>query len=574
MNRTSTALALLAVAALFASGAQADPASRPRVDGRFRGPAPIATDTLCVALVVAAPEEEPAPSAALPSQTSRGPGPLAPQGAAPVPTAGERPTLLRMLRASWDLDVAATIATGILEVEFANDSAQPRVAALILAPPVSVTLEQVEAIVAGVPVDLSLASLADRPAPRTLRGRVHGTPSPDVRNSADIDLPPGGTVLVRIRLRVAATFAAGDFKLALPLVNPNCDLAASHQSPDLGVRVMVRHSGAFELAGEPSLPVATEEKEGGALLVLTNPARADVDRFSVAWRVGSEDGSAGDAWVSDVKDRRERHADEVRDVTLLLMAPRRAAEGSVRAKDVVFVVDTSGSMIGPKLVEARAAVNACIGALRKDDAFNVIEFDQKFVAFRGAPVLASPEEQAAAGAWIDALQAEGGTQLAAPLAAALSARREDAGHRLIVILSDGRLGDEREVMDLVRDQAGDARLLVVAIGSDANRETLTRLAGLGRGESVQVSDPTAIVSAMTTLLSAFGAPVAWDLAVDWGSARVISQHPERVPDLYTDRPVVLRARIEGELPEELLVRGVTTTGAEGYAVEIPLRRGR
>jgi Ca-activated chloride channel family protein len=141
----------------------------------------------------------------------------------------------------------------------------------------------------------------------------------------------------------------------------------------------------------------------------------------------------------------------------------------------------------------------------------------------------------------------------------------------VVVLSDGILGDQEETMDTLASSLGDARLLVVAVGADADRATVQRLAELGRGESVVVERAADIVRALQELLGSFASPVAWDIDVDWGGANVVQVVPSPIPDLYAARPLTLRAIVEGEPPSTVTVHGSTTDGQDTFSEVISVR---
>jgi Ca-activated chloride channel family protein len=144
------------------------------------------------------------------------------------------------------------------------------------------------------------------------------------------------------------------------------------------------------------------------------------------------------------------------------------------------------------------------------------------------------------------------------------------------VVTDGMLGDTERVVNTLGEQLGEARLLVVGIGSDASRATIQRLADLGRGEVVLVPEATALVSALTRLLGAFSSPVAWDLDVEWGGAGAKSVQPSRVPDIYAGRPLALRAVLDAAPHAPIRVRGTSVDGP-GWEVIVPVTpvgRGR
>jgi len=259
-----------------------------------------------------------------------------------------------------------------------------------------------------------------------------------------------------------------------------------------------------------------------------------------------------------------------RQVTALLEPPVSPPDGSARPKQVLFVLDTSGSMSGQqKLEQARRALRTCLGKLTPQDTFNIVEFDDRFSVFATEPVAASADQVSLASGWIDALQADRGTKLLAPLAAALGQPADAERHRMIVLVTDGVIHDEEEALALLERELGEGRLFVVGIGPSMRQQTLLRLVEYGRGGAAFAGDGKDLELAVTEMFDTIAQPLAWDLAFEWGGAAVEELQPARLPDLYAGRPVKVLAWVRGELPPELRVRVSTMDGDRAYAVKLP-----
>ena len=132
------------------------------------------------------------------------------------------------------------------------------------------------------------------------------------------------------------------------------------------------------------------------------------------------------------------------------------------------------------------------------------------------------------------------------------------------MLTDGKVTDEEAVATFLEDKLDHARLFFVGIGRDVNPEVISRLAEYGRGSFALASDAATLEATVTELFAEVSAPVAWDLQIDWGGAELVSLEPGRTPDLYAGRPVILRARVRGELPRELIVESETMRGPQTF----------
>jgi Ca-activated chloride channel family protein len=181
---------------------------------------------------------------------------------------------------------------------------------------------------------------------------------------------------------------------------------------------------------------------------------------------------------------------------MLLLAPSRAEQASAVPRDLTLVVDVSGSMSGTKLEQAKAALHQALGTLGADDRFRLVPFSSTVQPFRPGLVPASQENLAAAREFIDELVAEGGTNIAGALDAALGGSASAERLSIVVLLSDGMPSVGEQAPDRIAEsagaRAGGSRIFTVGIGHDVNTYLLDRLAAQGRG-SVEYVPPGASV---------------------------------------------------------------------------------
>jgi Ca-activated chloride channel family protein len=230
---------------------------------------------------------------------------------------------------------------------------------------------------------------------------------------------------------------------------------------------------------------------------------------------------------------------------LMLLPPGSERRASARlSREAIFVIDTSGSMHGASIVQAREALQLALARLEPGDRFNVIEFNSRLRALFDAPRLASAANVATASAWVGRLQAEGGTEMAPALHAALDGREHPGVVRQVVFLTDGAVGNEDELLRLVTARLGDSRLFTVGIGTAPNSHFMTRAAALGRGTFTYIDNVGGVREKMTALFAKLDSPVLKGVEVEWPGAEV-EAWPARVPDLYSGEPVVVAARVRG-----------------------------
>ena len=262
---------------------------------------------------------------------------------------------------------------------------------------------------------------------------------------------------------------------------------------------------------------------------------------------------------------------------MLLVAPdARADAREVAAKDVVFVCDTSGSMDGEKIVQARAALRNLVGLLNAGDRFNIVTFSSDVRLFRDEMLPASAPNVDAAKAWVNNIKAVGGTNINDSLVEALKQFGTGAGSRprQIVFMTDGQptVGetDISQILKNVRQSNtppaandGDpfkARLFVFGVGYDVNTRLLDTLAEDNSGSSDYVLPEEDIESKVGALYRKIAFPVLAAPKLDWGGAKVYDVYPRRLPDLFRGTQAVVFGRIEGEFQPSARVQ---LTGLSG-----------
>lgn len=249
----------------------------------------------------------------------------------------------------------------------------------------------------------------------------------------------------------------------------------------------------------------------------------------------------------------ERGADAAYALLMLLPPVGDAAPAVRLPREAIFVIDTSGSMHGTSIVQAREALQLALARLRPEDRFNVIEFNSRTRVLFDAPRPATPDAIANASVWVGRLNAEGGTEMAAALAAALDGKDHADVVRQVVFLTDGAVGNEDELLRIITARLGDSRLFTVGIGSAPNGHFMTRAAALGRGTFTYIGNVAEVREKMNALFAKLDAPVLKGVEVDWPEASA-ETWPARVPDLYAGEPVMVTARLS-RLDEAVRVRG-------------------
>ena len=255
---------------------------------------------------------------------------------------------------------------------------------------------------------------------------------------------------------------------------------------------------------------------------------------------------------------------------LVVTPPAPSAVATRRApREVVFVIDNSGSMAGASIGQAKAALKMALARLAPADTFNVIRFNHTMEALFDAPHPAAPDQLAVAARWVDRLQATGGTQMREPLERALAGGEGDGRLRQVVFLTDGGVGNEEELFAIIRRSLGDRRLFTVGIGSAPNSHFMREAARHGRGTFTYIGAVSEVQDKMTALFRKLEAPALTDLKLDLPSITGAEVLPDPLPDLYIGEPVVVAFRAP-TLPPHAVLRGRVGTGS--WEREVPVQR--
>jgi len=289
---------------------------------------------------------------------------------------------------------------------------------------------------------------------------------------------------------------------------------------------------------------AVEKQAGGKTMVYLLKEQADADRdFELTWTVAP--GKAPQAAMFT----QQREGDEY---ALLMVVPPQPTPAERAAferlpRETILIVDTSGSMQGASIQQARAALEMALDTLTPRDRFNVVEFNSITRPMLPSAVQATPANVQQARLWVQALKANGGTEMAGALRFALDGAETPGYLRQVVFITDGAVGNEEALFALISQRLGNSRLFTVGIGSAPNGHFMTKAAQFGRGTFTQIGDVREVQEKMTQLFTKIEAPVLRDVSIKWPDGTAVETFPARVPDLYLGEPIVVSASAKAPL---------------------------
>ena len=258
---------------------------------------------------------------------------------------------------------------------------------------------------------------------------------------------------------------------------------------------------------------------------------------------------------------------------MLLASPRYAAPGErVVAKNVVLVLDSSGSMSRAKIGQARQAARFILNHLDRRDEFTLIDFDDGVTAFSDGLLPATAENVGRALKFVDAVEDSGGTNINDALLGALGRMRDGERPGYVLFLTDGlpTVG-VTETAGILRnlERAGEkrARIFVFGVGNDVNTELLDRIAADHRGASVYVGETEDLEVALSGFYEKISSPILADLAVELSGIETSQVYPRTLPDLFKGSQLVLVGKYSGDGPAGVVLTGQAGRESKRFVLE-------
>ncbi|MBI4854005.1 MAG: VWA domain-containing protein [Acidobacteria bacterium] len=244
------------------------------------------------------------------------------------------------------------------------------------------------------------------------------------------------------------------------------------------------------------------------------------------------------------------------------------------AREMIFIVDTSGSMNGLKMEQAKNAMRACLRGLNPQDDFNIIRFSNDFQAMWQKSQSVNQLNINSADQFVNNLRAVGGTEMYAPLMHALQHNPAMAGQpvkpRTIVFITDGQVGNEAQILEAVKQNLGQTKIFTFGIDSAVNEYFLRKLAEIGQGTSEFIlpaqQDFETVINRFQSRISA---PMLSNVAIDWGQMQVSDFYPNPIPDLYINQPLFITGKFKSiGTREQVFVKALSAVGLSSLPVVI------
>jgi Ca-activated chloride channel family protein len=369
-------------------------------------------------------------------------------------------------------------------------------------------------------------------------------------------IPPGGERRIELTYSQVLPQTAGLVHYRYPL---NTEKFSSAEIAEVAVTVHLADKAPIRAIYSPSHPVEVI-REGDRRATVSYEAqnvRPDRD-FDLYYSLSS------DAVAVNLLSYKPYDEDGF---FLLLVTPPVEAAGQAMAKDVVLVMDTSGSMDGDKIIQAKAAADYVLDHLGEDDRFNIVAFSTATRLFSDRPVPAARRDEGHA--FVRTLAAAGSTDINRALLEALAGADAERP-TVIIFLTDGlptagEVDPDRIVGNIAAAAPKSARLFSFGVGYDVDTVLLDQLSSGQRGTSAYVKPEQSIEEEVSGFYAKVSAPVLIDVAAAFSGAEVEDIYPYPLPDLFAGNQLVVAGRYRGGGPANLELRGEVDGKPQTYA---------
>lgn len=413
-----------------------------------------------------------------------------------------------------------------------------------------------------------------------IEGRIAGLldqQRPNIFTQYVANIPPGALVTVRIGYVETLTYEDGAYEFVFPMVvgarySPVSKDAsilndARNVTPPLaGVRA--GHDISLEMTIDAGVPVTEVQsllhdvdisRMDERRLDVRLAARKEIPNRDFIFRYRTAGAHIEDALLTYRKDQGDGF------FAFILQPPQSIPAEDVTPKELVFVLDTSGSMQGFPIEKAKETMSLALAALNPQDTFNLITFAGDTRITFPYPVSATPENLRQAQAVLADTSGAGGTEMMTAVRAALEPSDAQDHLRVVCFMTDGYVENDREIIGEIMRHPN-ARVFSFGIGDSVNRFLLDKMAEVGRGAVEYVTLAEEGSAAARRFHERVRNPLLTDISVDWKDLSVADVSPRRLPDLFGSTPVVLtgryktggrgRIRLQGKLAGRPFVREI------------------
>ncbi|BAU14342.1 von Willebrand factor type A domain protein, putative [Leptolyngbya sp. NIES-3755] len=381
------------------------------------------------------------------------------------------------------------------------------------------------------------------------------------------NIRPGEKIDVKIRYTESLKFEKGSYEFAFPMVvapryNPLADAKDTLKSapatrPGQNIGMTIEIDAGVPIKGVRSTTHQIQSQQDGrsTRIQLQNENTIPNKDFVLQYQVS--DTKAQSTTLTDVDQRGGHFA------TYLIPAVNYQ-QSEIVPKDIVFLIDTSGSQGGEPIQASKELMRRFIKGLNPDDTFTIIDFASTTQKLSDKPLTNTPENRKRAIDYINKIDANGGSELFNGIQEVLKFPAAPEGRlRSVVLLTDGLVGDdERVIAEVQKNLKPGNRLYSFGVGDSVNRFLIDRVAELGRGTSQIVIPGEPSDKVVEQFFQQINNPVLTNIEVSWeGTGEAPEMYPQKIPDLFANQPIVLFGKKRDRTDGTLKITGTVAGGA-------------
>lgn len=357
-------------------------------------------------------------------------------------------------------------------------------------------------------------------------------------------VPPRGDQKVKVSFKSVSPQDAGVVEYLYPL---KTDGKGTRTLEEFSVKVSIKSQHPVTNVYSPTHAITTTRRGEKEVAVEFEKNQAILDKdFQLFYGVGNQEIGLTPMLYKPVS------AED--GYFMLLVSPRTAGSGMKRTpRDMVLVLDTSGSMSEVKMSQAKKAVKHCLSKLGPDDRFGLIRFSTGVVRYREALTAATDEQRERANKWVDDLRPGGGTAIWPALEEALSMKADDPGRAFnVVFFTDGEAtvdetNPDKIVRNVLAKNSANTRVFTFGVGDDVNAAMLDQIADGTRAVSTYVRPAEDIEAKVASLHGKISHPVMTDVRLTVGdNVKLNEVYPPKMPDIFDGNQLVVIGRYSGD----------------------------
>ena len=261
-----------------------------------------------------------------------------------------------------------------------------------------------------------------------------------------------------------------------------------------------------------------------------------------------------------------------------MVSPKvKIPKGKEIKKIVLFILDTSGSMSGKKIKQAKKALEFCLNNLNKNDRFNIIDFDDRIKTFKDELVFATQDNVDEGISFVENLTAEGGTNINDALLTGLEQVKDEKRLTFIIFLTDGlpTVGNT-DIKSILKNVKGEntnlAKIFVFGVGYDVNTHLLDRLSDENSGTSDYVSPDEDIEVKVSNFYKKISNPVLANIELEFDGINTSQIYPRRLPDIFEGTQLVVVGKFEGEGEKDVILSGTVDDVQKDYIYKVDFKK--